>query len=182
MGPKGPKGLQKGHTLNDIRWANKRPRTDAGAPVPTPCSPRACRFRRARPLGGSEYQRTADIGWVENRLLPVALCASGGSMQRRDLRCRQLRGRGGRVEHRSGSAGRTSGLPPGAVDAERAHSCAGRKATEQNRLMGGWRSGGGDLGRLGLHGLSGTIGLHRVRSGLNGRSGRIGGACAARGA
>jgi hypothetical protein len=69
----------------------------------------------------------------------VALCASRGSMQRRDLRCRRLRGRGGRAEHRSGSAGRTSGLPPGAVAAERA---LGVRQPRQNRLMGG----GGDAG------------------------------------
>ena len=46
-------GFGKNHTGNaggKARHPIKRSRTDAGAPVPTPCSPRARRFRRARPL------------------------------------------------------------------------------------------------------------------------------------
>ena len=41
------------------RAGRKRSRTDAGAPVPTPCSPRARRFRRARPLSCTPYRAGA---------------------------------------------------------------------------------------------------------------------------
>ena len=41
------------------RAGSKRSRTGAGAPVPTPCSPRARRFRRARPLSCTPYRAGA---------------------------------------------------------------------------------------------------------------------------
>ena len=46
-------GFGKNHKINaggQARHQSKRARTDAGAPVPTPRSPRARRFRRTRPL------------------------------------------------------------------------------------------------------------------------------------
>ena len=52
----------KGNTVNAkgiARHPIKRSRTDAGAPVPTPCSPRARRFRRARPLSCTPYRAGA---------------------------------------------------------------------------------------------------------------------------
>ena len=55
----GKKGLPRGHKLNsdgDARWGSKRSRTGAGAPIPTPRSPRARRFRRARPLSCTPYR------------------------------------------------------------------------------------------------------------------------------
>ena len=44
------KGFQAGNRHGKDGRGGKRSRTDAGAPVPTPCSPRARRFRRTRPL------------------------------------------------------------------------------------------------------------------------------------
>ena len=54
--------FEKNNTVNsdgNARWRSKRSRTDAGAPVPTPCSPRARRFRRARPLSCTPYRAGA---------------------------------------------------------------------------------------------------------------------------
>ena len=54
--------FEKGYDGNkggDARWRSKRSRTGAGAPVPTPCSPRARRFRRARPLSCTPYRAGA---------------------------------------------------------------------------------------------------------------------------
>ena len=55
-------GFGKNNTINakgKARHPIKRSRTDAGAPVPTPCSPRARRFRRARPLSCTPYRAGA---------------------------------------------------------------------------------------------------------------------------
>jgi hypothetical protein len=49
----GKKGLQRGHKLNsdgEARWGSRLSSSDAGAPAPTPRSPRARRFRRHRSL------------------------------------------------------------------------------------------------------------------------------------
>ena len=54
--------FEKNNTVNsdgNARWRIKRSRTGAGAPVPTPCSPRARRFRRARPLSCTPYRAGA---------------------------------------------------------------------------------------------------------------------------
>ena len=59
MSSKGKKGLQKGHTLNSIRWAGKPDSAGTGAPVPTPRSPRARRFRRNWSLGSHRHDRGA---------------------------------------------------------------------------------------------------------------------------
>ena len=52
-------GFGKNHKINaggQARHQSKRARTDAGAPVPTPRSPRARRFRRIRPLSCTPYR------------------------------------------------------------------------------------------------------------------------------
>ena len=55
-------GFGKNNTINEggqARHKSKRARTGAGAPVPTPCAPRARRFRRARPLSCAPHRAGA---------------------------------------------------------------------------------------------------------------------------
>jgi hypothetical protein len=51
--------FQRRHKGNDGGRARHSSRTGAGAPVPTPCSPRARRFRRTRPLSCTPYRAGA---------------------------------------------------------------------------------------------------------------------------
>ena len=55
------RGNEQSAAGHAARWGtdSKSARTDAGAPVPTPCSPRARRFRRARPLSCTPYRAGA---------------------------------------------------------------------------------------------------------------------------
>ena len=53
------KGFQVANTHGSAGRGGRGRRTGAGAPVPTPCSPRARRFRRTRPLSCTPYRAGA---------------------------------------------------------------------------------------------------------------------------
>ena len=62
------------------RAGSKRSLTGTGAPVTTPCSPRASRFRRARPLSCTPYRAgAADTATVAAPAASVAAMATAGS-------------------------------------------------------------------------------------------------------
>ena len=68
---KTPTSFGRLNTKGPIGRAGKRSRTGASAPVPTPCSPRARRFRRARPLSCTPY-RTGAADTATPAALPAA--------------------------------------------------------------------------------------------------------------
>ena len=138
-------------------------------------------IRHARPLGGSEYQRTADSGWVENRLC-LWPCARVGAVYNGET-CDA-----GSCAVAEGVLSTVAAAPaaPAACHKEQSLPSVRTRALGIGKLVRIGALGVAvmrrDLGRMWLHGLSGTIGLHRVRSGLSGGSGRIRGTCAVRGA
>ena len=72
--------FQKRHKGNDGGRARHSSRTGAGAPVPTPCSPRARRFRRARPLSCTPCRAgAADTATAAAPAASVAAMATAGS-------------------------------------------------------------------------------------------------------